>query len=163
MVRDGELVAFDTDMAGPLGYFADVSRTYLCGDRRPTAEQREAYEFAYRFLQETIPLFRPGMAFREIAEKAPAFPEKYRANRYVVLAHGTGMSDEWPAIYFTDTSWSGLGNDPDVLQPGMVISVEALAAQEHVGESVKLEEQLIVTEEGPEVISRAPFDWRFVG
>ena len=37
LVRDGELVAFDTDMAGPLGYFADVSRTYLCGDRRPTA------------------------------------------------------------------------------------------------------------------------------
>jgi Xaa-Pro aminopeptidase len=163
MVRDGELVAFDTDMAGPLGYFADVSRTYLCGDRRPTAEQREAYEFGYRFLQDTIPLFRPGASIRDIAEKAPPFPEKYRANRYVVLAHGAGMSDEWPAIYFPDTSWSGFGNDPEVLQPGMVICVEALVAREHVGESVKLEEQLIVTERGPELISRAPFDWRFVG
>jgi Xaa-Pro aminopeptidase len=163
MVRDGELVAFDTDMAGPLGYFADVSRTYLCGDRRPTAEQREAYEFAYRFIQESVPLFRPGADFREIAEKAPAFPAKYRANRYVVLAHGAGMSDEWPAIYFPDTSWSGFGNDPEVLQANMVISLEALVAREDGGESVKLEEQLVVTERGPEVISRAPFDWRFVG
>jgi Xaa-Pro aminopeptidase len=163
LVRDGELVAFDTDMAGPLGYFADVSRTYLCGDRKPTAEQRELYEVAYRFIQESIPLFRPGASFREIGEKAPAYPEKYRANRYVVLAHGAGMSDEWPAIYFPDVSWSGFGNDPDVLQEHMVICVEALVGEPGGRQSVKLEEQLIVTERGPEVISLAPHDWRFVG
>ncbi|MGH7320367.1 MAG: M24 family metallopeptidase [Candidatus Rokuibacteriota bacterium] len=163
LVRDGELVAFDTDMAGPLGYFADVSRTYLCGDRRPTAEQRELYEFAHRFIQDTIPLFQPGMSFLEIAEKAPAFPEKYRANRYVVLAHGAGMSDEWPAIYFPDVSWSGFGNDRDAIRENMVICVEALVGQESAGECVKLEEQLVVTARGPEVISLAPYDWRFVG
>jgi Xaa-Pro aminopeptidase len=163
LVRDGELVAFDTDMAGPLGYFADVSRTYLCGDRRPTAEQRECYAFAYRFLQESLPLFRPGMSFAEIAEQAPPFPEQFRANRYVVLAHGAGMSDEWPAIYFPDVSWSGFGNDPEVLQENMVICVEALVGTENGRENVKLEEQLIVTARGPEVISLAPYDWRFVG
>lgn len=163
LVRDGELVAFDTDMAGPLGYFADVSRTYLCGDGRPTAEQRELYEFAHRFLQEAIPLFQPGMSFPEIAEKVPRFPEKYKANRYVVLAHGAGMSDEWPAIYFPDLSWSGFGNDPEVIQENMVICVEALVGQENGRESVKLEEQLIVTARGPEVISLAPHDGRFVG
>jgi Xaa-Pro aminopeptidase len=163
LVRDGELVAFDTDMAGPLGYFADISRTYLCGDRQPTPEQRELYEVAYRFLQETIPLFRPGASFPDIAAKAPAYPRQFRANRYVVLAHGAGMSDEWPAIYFPDTSWSGFGNDPEVLEPNMVMCVEALVARENAGESVKLEEQLIVTERGPELISLAPFDWRFLG
>jgi Xaa-Pro aminopeptidase len=163
MVLDGELVAFDTDMAGPLGYFADVSRTYLCGDRKPTAEQRELYGFAHRFIQETIPLFRPGTSFPEIAERAPAFPEKYKASRYVVLAHGAGMSDEWPAVYFPDVSWSGFGNDPDTLQESMVICVEALVGQEGAGECVKLEEELIVTARGPEVISRAAYDWRFVG
>jgi len=26
----GDLVAFDTDMAGPFGYFADISRTLFC-------------------------------------------------------------------------------------------------------------------------------------
>jgi Xaa-Pro aminopeptidase len=163
LVRDGELVAFDTDMAGPLGYFADVSRTYLCGDRRPTAAQRELYEFAYRFVQESIPLFRVGAGFAEIADKAPAFPDKYKANRYVVLAHGAGMSDEWPAVYFPDMSWSGYGNDPEVLEENMVMCVEALVAEEGRGESVKIEEQLIVTARGPEVISLAPHDWRLVG
>ncbi|MFQ5874100.1 MAG: M24 family metallopeptidase, partial [Dehalococcoidia bacterium] len=31
MARPGDLVAFDIDMAGPMGYFLCVSRTYLCG------------------------------------------------------------------------------------------------------------------------------------
>ena len=33
IVRPGDLVGYDTDMAGPMGYFADFSRTYLCGDK----------------------------------------------------------------------------------------------------------------------------------
>ena len=35
IIRPGELVAFDTDMVGPFGYSADVSRTYYCGSGRP--------------------------------------------------------------------------------------------------------------------------------
>ena len=112
-----------------MGYFADVSRTYLCGDREPTTEQRELYTFAYNFIQKTVPLFRPGMTLAEIGEKAPPFPEQYKANRYVVLAHGVGMSDEWPAIDFPDVSFSGFGNDPDVLEENMVMCVEALVGE----------------------------------
>jgi hypothetical protein len=87
----------------------------------------------------------------------PAYPEKYRANRYVVVAHGAGMSDEWPAVYFPDVSWSGFGNDPDVLQENMVLCVEALVGEAGGRQCVKLEEQLIVTARGPEVISLAPY------
>jgi hypothetical protein len=72
------------------------------------------------------------------------------------------MSDEWPAVYFPDVSWSGFGNDDDSLRENMVMCVEALVGQEGAGECVKLEEELIVTARGPEVISRAAFDWRFV-
>ena len=44
MVRPRDLVAFDTDMSGPVGYYADISRTYLCGDGRPNKEQLEIYK-----------------------------------------------------------------------------------------------------------------------
>jgi Xaa-Pro dipeptidase len=162
IVRAGDLVAFDTDMAGPLGYFTDVSRTYLCGDTRPTADQKEAYRVAYDFIQTSIPLFRPGQSFQEIAEKAPPFPEEYKANRYVLLAHGVGMSDEWPSIYFPDVSWSGYGNDADVLEENMVICVEALAGRDDGRECVKLEEQIVITRGGPELISFAPYDTRLL-
>jgi Xaa-Pro aminopeptidase len=161
-VRNGYLDAFDTDMAGPMGYFTDVSRTFLCGDRVPTAEQRALHSFAREFINGVIPLCRAGVTFSEIAERAPAVPDRYRANRYPFIAHGIGMSDEWPGIYFPDVSATGLGNDDDVLVENMVLCVEALVGEEGGHENVKLEEQLIVRDGEPEVISKASYDWRLV-
>jgi Xaa-Pro aminopeptidase len=37
-IRDGELLAFDTDLVGPYGYCADISRTWYCGEDRPSVE-----------------------------------------------------------------------------------------------------------------------------
>ena len=162
IVRPGDLVAYDTDMAGPMGYFADFSRTYLCGDGKPNGEQLEAYKLAYNFIYESLPLFKPGMSFPEIADKVPPLPEEYKAQRYPMIAHGDGMSDEWPCVYWSDQSWSGFGNDPDVLEENMVLSLEGLASKAGARESVKLEEQLLITADGPEILSHAPFDERFV-
>ena len=161
IVRPGDLVAYDTDMAGPMGYFADFSRTYLCGDGSPNKEQLEAYKLAYNFIYDSLDLFRPGMVFQEIAERCPAYPAEYKDQRYPLIAHGDGMSDEWPAIYWPDQSWSGFGNDPDVLEENMVISIEGLASKTGARESVKLEEQVLITADGPEILSHAPFDERF--
>ncbi|MFQ5875940.1 MAG: M24 family metallopeptidase, partial [Dehalococcoidia bacterium] len=107
IARPGDLVAYDTDMAGPMGYFADFSRTYLCGDGKPNKEQLEAYKIAYNFMYESLEHFKPGMSFPEIAEKCPPLPEEYKYQRYPMIAHGDGMSDEWPTIYWPDQSWSG--------------------------------------------------------
>ena len=163
LVLPGNLVTIDTDMAGPLGYFADISRTYLCGDGKPSEEQDDAYKRAYEFLQQCLPLYRAGASFQEIAEKSPEVPDVYRENRYTILAHGDGMSDEYPAIFFSDRSDTGLGNYPGHLEENMVISVESSWGRQNGLEQVKLEEQVIITRNGPEVISQAPFDWRFVG
>lgn len=163
LVLPGNLVTIDTDMAGPLGYFADISRTYLCGDGTPSEEQVDAYKRAYEFLQRCIPLYQAGAEFQEIAEKTPEVPEQYKANRYTILAHGDGMSDEWPAIFFADRSDTGFGNYPGQLEENMIISVESSWGRETGLEQVKLEEQVIITGNGPEVISQAPFDWRFLG
>lgn len=34
-IQSGDMVGFDTDMIGPMGYFADVSRTFHCGLQNP--------------------------------------------------------------------------------------------------------------------------------
>lgn len=162
MVRPGDLVGMDTDMAGPMGYFADISRTYLCGDGPPNDEQKEAYTLAYEFIQESLPLFKPGVTFQELAESVPPIPIEYQANRYVVIAHGIGMEDEWPAVYFPGATWTGFGNYPGEFKENMVMSMEASFGREGGREQVKLEEQLIITANGPEVISKAPYDWRLV-
>src|SRR5215472_2525577 len=46
IIQAGDLVSFDTDLIGPYGYCADVSRTFFCGPGRPTGNQRELYAFA---------------------------------------------------------------------------------------------------------------------
>ena len=167
IVRPGDLVGYDTDMAGPMGYFADFSRTYLCGDKKypPTDEQREAYELGYNFIYNSLEFFQVGAHFQEVAEKCverTPYPEEYMYQRYPMIAHGDGMSDEWPCIYWPDQSWSGYGNDDEVLQENMVLSLEGLASKRGARESVKLEEQILITKNGPEVLSNAPFDDRFV-
>ena len=40
------VVGFDTDLIGPYGYCADISRTWLCGDGQATDEQRELVQEA---------------------------------------------------------------------------------------------------------------------
>jgi Xaa-Pro aminopeptidase len=156
VVEDGDVVAFDTDLVGQDGLLTDISRTYLCGDGPPSDEQRRLFAAAFEFVQGNIPEFRPGASFEELGERLGArFPAEFRARRYPFLAHGCGGADEYPAI-----KWSG--HHPGALEAGMVISVEAYVGAEGGREGIKLEDQLIVGEDGPEVISHAPYDERLV-
>ncbi len=45
-VESGDLMGFDTDMVGPMGYFADLSRTFHCGPDKPTLRQKQLYRLA---------------------------------------------------------------------------------------------------------------------
>jgi Xaa-Pro aminopeptidase len=152
VVEDGDLVAFDTDLVGARGYLTDVSRTYLCGERRPTDEQRRLYQASYSFLQECLPELRPGASFEELGRRlGPRLPSRYRELRYPFIAHGTGLVDEYPCVHYDE-------HHPGELQAGMVISVESYVGIPGGHEGVKLEEQVIIGDDGPELISRAPFD-----
>ena len=156
VVENGDLVAFDTDLVGPHGYLTDISRTYLCGDRPATREQCEVYRAAYTFVHESIPEFLPGRSFVELGEKLGALmPEKFRQQRYPFIAHGCGAVDEYPVVK--------LGvNHPGVLEPGMVISVEGYMGAVGGTVGAKYEEQIIITEGEPELISHAPVDDRLL-
>ena len=65
VIRAGDLVAHDTDVIGPHGYYADFSRTFLCGEDRPTPEQRTLYRLAHEQIQHNMALIKPGRTFRE--------------------------------------------------------------------------------------------------
>ena len=154
-IRAGELVAFDTDLIGPYGYCADVSRTFLCGTTKATLQQRELYGLARDQISHNCELLRPGCTFREYREKAWPLPERFHEQNYGTLLHGVGMVDEWPAI-----SWDA--NDPTAqdgaLLPGMTVCVESYIGEPGGGEGVKLEEQALITETGYEILSRFPLE-----
>jgi Xaa-Pro aminopeptidase len=156
VIRPGELVAFDTDMIGPFGYCADISRTFRAGPGKPTPDQRELYRIAREQLEHNIALLRPGIGFREWSERAWPQPARFAANRYAVLAHGVGLCDEYPAIYYRE-DWPSLGYDGTVA-PHMVLCVESYIGAVGGREGVKLEEQVLVTEDGIERLSHFPFE-----
>ena len=122
-VERGDLVSFDTDLIGPAGYLADLSRTYVVGierSRRPGSV--ELYADAEAFLAEIIGELKPGTAFDEAGERlSRRFPAKYHAQRYPFIAHGSGLSDEYPVISFAD-------HHDGEIEAGMVFSVEAYSA-----------------------------------
>ena len=155
-IEQGDLVAFDTDLIGPYGYCADISRTWRCGEARASDRQIELYRLAREQIAQNLALVRPGLGFREFSEHAFRLPERFRANRYSTIAHGVGLCDEYPAVYYPEDA-ATTGYD-GVLEAGMTICLESYIGEEGGAEGVKLEEQLLITETGAEVLSRYPFE-----
>jgi Xaa-Pro aminopeptidase len=155
-IRPGELLAFDTDMVGPFGYCADVSRTFLCGPGRPSDEQRQLYKLAYEEIQHNVSLVKAGVSFRELTEKAYRQSDEYIPNRYQLLAHGVGLSDEYPSIYYRQDA-EKYGFD-GVLEENMTICIESYVGAVGGRQGVKLEHQVLVTAKGCEILSKFPFE-----
>lgn len=156
IIDDGELLALDTDLIGPYGMCCDISRTWLCGDVEPGAEQKDLYRVAYEHIMTNQELLRPGITFRELTEKGLRLPEEYRDQRYGVMMHGVGLCDEYPAIYYPEDLESD-GYD-GIVEAGMVFCVEAYIGAVGGKNGVKLEEQVVITTNGIEKMSKYPFE-----
>ena len=155
-IRPGELVAFDADMVGPFGYCADVSRTFFCGPGHPTEDQRRLYRLAYEEIRHNMSLVKAGVSFRELAEKAYRQADEYIPNRYMLLAHGIGLCDEYPSIYYRqDIDKYGFDG---VLEENMTICIESYVGAIGGKQGVKLEHQILVTAKGCELLSMFPFE-----
>jgi len=97
-IQDGDLVGLDTDMVGPYGYFADVSRTFHCGPSKPSKRQKQLYRLAYDEIHYNLNLMRAGLSFGEFQQQAYAVEEEFQENAYVCVLHAVGMCDEYPQI-----------------------------------------------------------------
>ncbi len=59
------MIAFDTDMIGPYGYCADLSRSWTCGFTPVTNTQRRIYGTALEQINHNLDILKPGMSFAE--------------------------------------------------------------------------------------------------
>lgn len=155
-LAENELVALDTDVVGCHGYYADFSRTFHTGPGEPTKRQRELYRLAHEQVHHNMGLLRPGLSFRDYALAAWDIPERFTANRYYLSAHGCGMTGEYPYLYhrmdFEESGYDG------VLEAGMTLCVESYIGADGGEEGVKLEQQLLITDDGTELLSSFPFE-----
>ncbi len=158
MIRAGDLVVFDCGMVGPFSYGADISRAFHCGPGKPSDYQKKLYQLAWEEIMHNTSLMQPGASFAEIAGNRYILPDGFGDQLYPVLAHGLGMADEWPAILHQP-------DNPEfydgTLEPGMVICVESYVGEAGGNEGIKLEDQVLITDTGPIVLSRYPFEEAF--
>ncbi|MER3457232.1 MAG: hypothetical protein C4304_10260 [candidate division GAL15 bacterium] len=161
LIRHGDLVFVDIGCMWN-GYFADVGRTVVCGE--PSAEQRRVYRAVYEAHRAGLEAVRPGVTNREVADRIRAEARRHGlGERFLSLfiGHGIGVgSNEPPYIgeVFPDA-------EEVALQPGMVFALEPLIWVPGVrgGGGVRLEDMVLVTESGPRVLSRLPYDTALLG
>ena len=155
VINDGDLVSFDTDMVGPFGYCSDVSRTFHCGNTAPTSEQRSLYALAVEQVEFNCALLKPGLGFREFIERSWPIPARFNDQNYGCIAHGVGMVDEWPGIGCDTKEPTQMDG---VFAPGMTVCIESYIGEVGGTQGVKMEQQVLITETGYEVLSLFPLE-----
>ncbi len=160
VLSDGDLLSFDTDLIGVYGMCVDMSRSWICGGLEPTAEQKRLYRIAHEHVTQNIEMIKPGVRFTELTINGHRLPESCREQRYGVMFHGVGLCDEYPCIRYPEDLQS-YGYE-GVLQPGMALCVEAYVGEVGGRDGIKLENQLLVTETGYELLTHYPFDDSFL-
>lgn len=150
----GEMISFDTDMIGPYGYCADLSRSWTCGYTKMTPTQNRLYTIALDQINHNLALIKDGVSFTEFNQLSWKIPERHLPYRYSLSAHGVGMADEWPVVLLhPDFDHNHDGH----FEKNMVICVESLIAESR-SESIKLETQVLVTEQGCQRLDTFPWE-----
>ena len=155
-IGENALIARDTDVVGCHGYYSDFSGIFHAGPDKQTEAQRALYKVAYEQVQSNMGILHAGMRFRDYADPAWVIPAKCHENRDCLSCHGCGMTGEYPYLYHK-------GDFPDAGYVGEIFAGMTFCVQSDIGEAggaedVKLEQQVLVTETGIELLSRFPFE-----
>jgi len=161
IVQPNEIVAFDTDLIGCYGICVDISRTWWIGEGRPTNEMISAMQHGVEHIRTNMEMLKPGVTVRELVFGGHRLEDRYWAQKYSCKMHGVGLCDEWPLVPYPD-HWVD-GSFEIALEPGMVLCVEALVSPEGGDFSIKLEDQVLITETGHENLTSYPFDPALMG
>ena len=161
LVGPNEIVAFDTDLIGAYGICIDISRTWWIGDQRPANAMISAFHHGLDHIRDHQSRLKPGVTIKELVMGGHQLAPEYWTQKYSCKMHGVGLCDEWPFVSYPD----GWVNDAfDVaLEPGMTLCCEALISPEGGAFSIKLEDQVLITETGCENLTKYPFDPRLIG
>jgi len=160
ILKDGELLAFDTDLIGLYGICCDMSRTWLIGKGTATPAQKDCYQIAYDHIIENTEMLKPGVTFTELTYGGHTQPKDYQDQKYCVKMHGVGLCDEFPSIYYPDHYIEGAFDY--ALEPGMTLCVEAYTGKVGGVDGVKLENQILITEDGYENLTPYPYEERLL-
>ncbi len=156
-----EISALDTDLIGCYGLCVDISRTWWTGPDKPRPDMVEAMQHGVEHIMTNMERLRPGVSINDLVHNGHKLHDKYWKRKYSCQMHGVGLCDEWPHVGYPDHHHDGAFDY--VLEPGMMLCVEALIGEEDGDFCIKLEDQVLITEDGYENLTTYPFDAALMG
>lgn len=153
MIRPGDPAFFDI-LHSFNGYRTCYYRTFAVGSA--SAAQKDAYARCREYIDRAIDLVRPGATTADICAVWPAatefgFPDELAAFA-LQYGHGVGLSIWEKPIFSRLTSFE----HPEVLEEGMVFALETYWPASDGWSAARIEEEVVVTADGCEVITKFP-------
>ncbi len=146
-LQPGELLLFD--IGARVGdYCSDMTRVVCVGI--PSSRAKEIYDLVLRANLAGIEALVPGASGSSVEASARGVIEEGGYGEYYThgLSHGVGLEVHEPPF-------SSGPNSVDAYQPGMVVTVEPAIYLPGIG-GVRIEDTVVITEDGPEVLSTFP-------
>jgi Xaa-Pro dipeptidase len=142
------------------GYCSDITRTFFVGDN-PSDKHREVYEAVLQANLKALDAIKPGVRLGDLDAAARDHIAAQGYGDYFIhrLGHGLGLEIHEPP--------SVSGSNDEILKPGMTFTVEPGVYLDGFG-GVRVEDDVVVTENGYELLTSHPKDWescviRFAG
>jgi Xaa-Pro aminopeptidase len=159
LIRPGDQAFFDI-IHSYNGYRTCYYRTFNVG--RATQSQRDAYRKAREWIDAAIQTVKPGVGTDEIARLWPKAEEFGFANEMecfgLQFGHGLGMNlHERPIISRLNSL-----DAPVEIQEGMVFALETYCPASDGRSAARIEEEVVVTADGADVITLFPAEELFV-
>ena len=142
--------------------WADMTRTFVAGGVEPAGELKQWWELTRESLERAFAATRAGADGRQVyaascepfeaaglpTQRSKPAGQKLEEGYYHSLGHGVGLEvHERP----------NLGRTPDTLIAGDVITLEPGCYRKDIG-GVRLEDLVLVTESGAELLTNFPYD-----
>jgi Xaa-Pro aminopeptidase len=153
-IGDAGLLLIDWGARGAGGYISDLTRTFATA--KPSAKLEQVHKIVDDARQAAIAAVRPGAKATDVDAAARGLIENAGFGQHFGhgLGHGIGL-EVHESIRLSSIS-------KDVLEPGMVFTIEPGIYLEGWG-GVRIEDNVLVTQDGCEVLSTLPRDLEVVG
>jgi Xaa-Pro aminopeptidase len=153
LIRQGDLVIVDINAVGPSGYFVDFVRCLKCGGAqgmKMTQQEIDLYREVYDSMYAGMAQLKPGNTTADVAAAFPEYDDdKYGTVTLQQFAHSIGIT-----LY--EGMWISRAYSlkyPAEIKENMYFAIETFAGHPGLQQTCRLEENVLVSAEGPVVFT----------